>query len=201
MTIIQPYPTFPFSLHVTDLPAAQDREREWLRQVARGDRAAYEQIYRAYYRRVFGYLYRMTKPDAAEELTSDVMLEVWKKAGTFRGESLVSSWILGIARFKALSALRRPQAPSVDVEQAQRVTDPKELQDETLVKRDRHADIKKAIGALSPDHQEVIELTFYQDLSYPEIAAILKCPVNTVKTRMFYARQQLRQVLQAEAAR
>jgi len=207
VTIIQAHQTFhlpfpfPFPRHVTDLSATQDREREWLRQVARGDRAAYEHIYRAYYRRVFGYLYRMTSPEAAEELTSDVMLEVWKRAGTFRGESLVSSWIFGIARFKALSAFRRPHVPSVDVEQAQRVSDPTDLQDATLVKRDLRAGIRKALSGLSAEHQEVIELTFYQDLSYPEIARIIDCPVGTVKTRMFHARKQLREALNAEGVR
>jgi RNA polymerase sigma-70 factor (ECF subfamily) len=187
--------------NVSDATAVvQDREREWLRRVARGDKAAFEDLYRAYHRRVFGYLFRTVwSAEAAEELASDVMLEVWKVAATFRGDSQVSTWILGIARFKALSALRRPRRDAVDVDQARNVDDPHDLQDEVLAKESLKTRIKHALRGLSPEHREVIELTFFQELAYPEIARILECPVNTVKTRMFYARKQLRGLLETEA--
>jgi RNA polymerase sigma-70 factor (ECF subfamily) len=176
-----------------------DQERQWLRQTARGDRAAFEQLFHAYQKRIAGYLFRMvSSAEAAEELASDVMVEIWKSAGRFRGDSQVSTWIFGIARFKALTFLRRNRSVAVAVEEAAPIADPHELQDQVLEKDSLKAGIKKALGRLSPEHREVMELTFYQDLSYPEIATILDCPVNTVKTRMFYARKQLRELLHAE---
>jgi RNA polymerase sigma-70 factor (ECF subfamily) len=137
----------------------------------------------------------------AEELTTDVMVEVWRGAARFKGESQVSTWMFGIARFKALSFLRRVQSESVGVEEANEVPDPNELPDEMLVKQGMAVRIKDALGRLSQEHREVMELTFFEGFSYPEIAKLLDCPVNTVKTRMFYARKQLRALLGAEVAR
>ena len=179
----------------------QDLERQWIRQTARGDRTAFEQLYRAYHKRIFGYLFRMlSNGEAAEEIASDVMLEMWKAAGTFRGDSQVSTWLVGIARFKGLSHLRRGRADAVEVEAANEVADSHDLQDEALMKDSMKATIKQALSKLSPDHREVMELTFFQDFSYPEIAKLLDIPVNTVKTRMFHARKQLRELLHAAGA-
>lgn len=179
-----------------------DEHRQWLRATAQGDRTAFEQLYRASQRRIFGYLFRMIgSAEHAEELTTDVMLEVWKSASTFKGESQVSTWMFGIARFKALSFLRRAKNGTVGVEEAIEVPDARELPDEMLVKQGMAERIKQALGRLSQEHREVMELTFFEGLSYPEIAKLLACPVNTVKTRMFYARKQLRELLGAEVAR
>jgi RNA polymerase sigma-70 factor (ECF subfamily) len=181
------------------MSANQDQELHWVRQTAQGDRTAFEQLYRAYQRRVFGYLFRMMGSAAnAEEVTADVMVEVWKVARTFRGDSKVSTWIFGIARFKGLSVLRRARTTSVDVEEAVHVADPGELQDEALVRQSMKAGIREALGKLSKEHREVMELTFFEGFSYPEIAKLIDCPVGTVKTRMFHARKQLRDLLQAE---
>lgn len=174
----------------------QDLDAELLRQTAGGDRAAFERLYRVYHRRLFGYLFRMVRSaEAADELTSDVMLEVWKGAQRFKGASKVSTWIFGIARHKALSAMRRPQLPTVEVAEAVEMADPGEMQDEMLANKDLKLTVKNALAQLSDEHREVMDLTFYQGFSYPEIAEILHCPVNTVKTRMFYARKQLRELL------
>ena len=181
--------------------ASQDADRQWLRQTAQGDRAAFEHLYRGYQRRIFGYLLRMVgNPEHAEELTTDVMVDVWKGAASFKGESQVSTWIFGIARFKGLSFLRRPRGGSVGVEEAADVVDPGDLPDERMAKDSVRAHIKAALARLSEDHREVMELTFFEGFSYPEIARLLDCPVNTVKTRMFYARKQLRALLGTEAA-
>jgi RNA polymerase sigma-70 factor (ECF subfamily) len=187
--------------------ADQDVERRWLQQTARGDREAFEQLYRTYHRRIFGYLFRMlSNAEAAEEVASDVMLEMWKAAGTFRGDSQVSTWLFGIARFKGLSHLRRGRAERLaagdpgDGNEAEKVADAHDLQDEALMKDSMKATIKQALSKLSPDHREVMELTFFQDFSYPEIAKLLDIPVNTVKTRMFHARKQLRDLLHSAGA-
>jgi RNA polymerase sigma-70 factor (ECF subfamily) len=91
--------------------------------------------------------------------------------------------------------MRRARPVTVDVEEAAGVADPAELQDEALAIHDRKATVEKALAKLSEQHREVMDLTFYQGFSCPEIAEILQCPVNTVKTRMFYARKQLRELL------
>ena len=173
-----------------------DWESEWIRKIASGDRTAFERLYHAYQKRLFGYLFRMVgKAGSAEELTNDVMLEVWKGAAGFKGESKVSTWIFGIARFRAISSMRRANPGFVDMEEAGPLRDSHELQDEVLVKESTREEVRGALKKLTPQHREVIELTFYQGFSYPEIAAILECPVNTVKTRMFYARKELRELL------
>ncbi len=176
-----------------------DPEIEWVRRIANGDRSAFETLYHAYQRRLFGFIFRMVdKQDAAEELTNDVMLEVWKGAAAFRGDSRVSTWIFGIARFRAISSLRRANPKTVDYEETAPLPDPHELQDEVMVKESTREEVRKALHKLSKPHREVMELTFYQGFSYPEIADILHCPVNTVKTRMFYARKELRELLEKE---
>lgn len=181
--------------------AASQEEQDWIRRIANGDRSAFEQLFHAYYKRLFGYLFRLVgKKDAAEELANDVMLGVWKGASGFKGESKVSTWIFGIAHFRAISSLRRAKPHTVDIEDAGPLADSHELQEEVLVKESTRDEVRKGLAKLTRQHREVIELTFYQEFSYPEIAAILNCPVNTVKTRMFYARKELRELL-AEGGR
>ena len=178
--------------------ADADVDRDRLARIARGDRSAFEDLYRAYQPRIFGYLYRtLGSAENAEEVATDVMVEVWKQAGTFRGDSKVSTWIFGIARFKALTGLRRVRTDTVEVEAAGPLIDPGERPDEVLERDSMKSRIRRALAQLSEDHREVMELTFFQGFTYPEIAAVVDCPVNTVKTRMFHARKQLRELLGA----
>jgi RNA polymerase sigma-70 factor, ECF subfamily len=173
-------------------------DHDRLTRAARGDRAAFEELYRTYHPRVFGYLYRtLGNAENAEEVAIDVMVEVWKQAKTFRGDSKVSTWVFGIARFKALTGLRRKRTDTVDVEEAGPLTDPGDRPDAVLEREGVKGRIRRALARLSEDHREVMELTFFQGFSYPEIAALIDCPVNTVKTRMFHARKQLRELLGA----
>jgi RNA polymerase sigma-70 factor (ECF subfamily) len=176
-----------------------ERDRRMLAAVARGDRAAFEALYAAYQPRIYGYLFRMLgRADVADELASDVMVEVWKQAGRFKGESKVSTWMFGIARFKALTAIRQRRTDTVPVEDAGPLVDPAESPDRAVERHRLRAGILRAMSGLSHDHREVVELTFFQGLSYPEIADLIGCPVNTVKTRMFHARRQLGAHLSAE---
>jgi RNA polymerase sigma-70 factor, ECF subfamily len=178
----------------SDHPA--ERELEWIRRIASGDRSAFEQLFHAYQKRLFGYLFRLVgRRDVVEELTNDVMVGVWKGAAGFKGESKLSTWIFGIAHFRAISWLRRANPEVVDIDDAEPLRDPHDLQEETLMKESTGEEVRRALSKLTPQHREVMDLTFYQEFSYPEIAAILGCPVNTVKTRMFYARKELRQLL------
>jgi RNA polymerase sigma-70 factor (ECF subfamily) len=169
----------------------------WVQQIAQGDRDAFEKLYAAYRVRLFHYLFRMVgETGLAEELTTDVMVEAWKGAAKFRGESKASTWLLGIARHKALNELRRRRPVTVEVETATAVAASTESPEESVIHDHLQKTMKQAIGELSAEHREVVELAFYHELSYQEIAAIMECPVNTVKTRMFYARRRLQELLQ-----
>ncbi len=135
----------------------------------------------------------LSNPATVEEVLDDVMLVVWKDARRFRGDAAVSSWIFGIAYRKALTAIRtevRYQAPLDRNADASTVPGTPE----------RHVEwIRAALTHLSPDHRQVVELTYFGGFSYQEIAEIADCPVNTVKTRMFHARRRLKVLLPALA--
>lgn len=180
-------------------PEVQE-EALWLRQIAAGDRDAFEKLYRTCQGRLFGYLFRVAQDrGAAEELTNDVMLEVWKSAGRFRGESKVSTWIFGIAHHRVLNYLRqrRPETVDMDAMSAMSaVADPAEGPEQDAMRRDLRANIGAALRRLPPEQREIVELTFYQGCSYEEISAIARCPVNTVKTRMFHAKRKLQEILE-----
>lgn len=174
-----------------------ENERLLLRRVAAGDVEAFKTLHHAYQRRLLAYAMKMlSDAGAAEELSSDVMFEVWKQARQFRGKSKVSTWIFGIAHYKALNALRR-KGPGIAVtlDQAKTTSDRRPDPEQLAERCDMLERLETALGYLSLDHREVIELTFYHEFSYEEIARIMNCPVNTVKSRMFYARQKMREVL------
>lgn len=173
-----------------------DDEQGLLARIAAKDRRAFETIYHRYYRRLFVYLFKMTRrADLVEELVNDVMMVVWQSAARFDGVSRPSTWILGIAYRKALKALSRrsrepvEEAPSRPFERV--VEGPERL----LVRREEATALGRALTHLSPEQRAVVELTYYFGYSYREIAGIVGCPVNTVKTRMFHARRRLRDVL------
>ncbi len=172
-----------------------------LSSVAAGNRAALEELYRRYHGPVTAFLYRMVgRHGIVEELVNDVMIVVWQKAGTFAGRSKPSTWILGIAYRKALSAVGKlSKAPTlVEVEADHQVEHggPERRVEE----RERRHAVFAALGRLSPEHRAVVELTYYFGHSYAEIAEIVGCPENTVKTRMFHARRRLRDLLPREAS-
>ena len=170
-------------------PAA-GRDRELLAAVRDRDRGAFAELYRPSHPRLHGYLRRLLpNPVFADEVVDDVMFVVWKDARRFRGRSAVSSWIFGIAYRKAMSTIRKegryqpPLERGIDTD-AVAGSPP---QDAEL--------LRAGLAELSPDHRQVVELTYFCGFSYQEIAEIAECPVNTVKTRMFHARRRLRRLL------
>jgi len=176
--------------------ASADLELLWIRQIAAGDRDAFENLYKAYAPRLFRYLYSMVADAAAaEELTNDVMVAAWKGAANFRGDSRPSTWLFGIAHHKALNELRRKHPVIVEEEEASQMADSAESPEQVVQRHGLEQSVRGALQELSPDHREVVELTFYHGLSYQEIAEIVQSPVNTVKTRMFYAKKKLQEVL------
>lgn len=172
-----------------------DDELALLRRVAAKDRKAFEALYHLYYRRLFGYLLKITRrAELVEEVLNDVMLAIWKGAASFDGRSRPSTWIFGIAYHKALKALaRQPHEAGEETERPEPVD--REEPESLAVRRELATVLGRALGALPPDQRAVVELTYYYGLAYQEISEIVGCPVNTVKTRMFHARRRLRDLL------
>lgn len=166
-------------------------EAELLAEIARGDESALGELYEAYAPRLGRFFARLTlEPATAAELMNDVFLVIWQKAHGFRGDSRVSTWIIGIAYRKGLKALRARKF-SETLEAAPPV-------DSNFHLIDSRRDLNRALATLSPEQRAVIELTYYFGYSYKEIAEQLDCPENTVKTRMHYARRKLRTLLDAD---
>ena len=181
--------------------SASEQEAQWIRQIADGDRRAFEKLYEVYGPRIFRFAIRMVKDEGkAEEVVDDVMFEVWKSAGRFEARSKPSTWILGIARFRALNAIRGKKIDTRNIDDDAPIADPAEDAGEQLDRLALAEQIKDALNELSPEHREVVELTFFQGCSYKEIADIAGCPEGTVKTRMYHAKRKLQPILSAAVA-
>jgi RNA polymerase sigma-70 factor, ECF subfamily len=167
---------------------------ELLAATASGRSAAFEILHARYERRVFNYVRTFVRhPTIAEEVVIDTMMAVWNGARGFNRDSRVSTWILGIARHKALDAVRRMKSHAeTAIDQAEEIADPAEAPHEVLARNNQAQLMLQAIANLSPDHQEILRLAIYEELPYEDIAALLSIPGNTVKTRVFYAKQQLK---------
>jgi RNA polymerase sigma-70 factor (ECF subfamily) len=167
-------------------------------RIASGDRLAMQVLFARHHVRVFRFVLRLVRDEAgAEDLISEVFLDVWRQAGKFEGRSAVSTWLLAIARFKALSALRRRTDVELDDETAEAIEDSSDTPEVTLEKKDKSAVTRKCLEKLSAEHREIIDLVYYHEKSVEEVALIVGIPENTVKTRMFYARKRLADLLKA----
>ena len=166
-------------------------------RIASGDRLAMQVLFARHHVRVYRFILRLVREETkAEDLISEVFLDVWRQADRFEGRSAVSTWLLAIARFKALSALRRRPDEELDEEAAEAIEDPSDDPEETLAKKDKSAVIRKCLEGLSADHREIIDLVYYHEKSVEEVAEIVGIPENTVKTRMFYARKKLAELVE-----
>jgi RNA polymerase sigma-70 factor, ECF subfamily len=181
----------------TGAPAMQTIADEVLiAKIAKGDRSAMEALFTRYRVRVFKFVLRMVRNEAiAEELNSDVFLDVWRQAGTFEGRSAVSTWIFSIARFKALNALQRRGEEELDDDKADAIEDDSDDPETVLAKKDKAAVLRQCLVELSAEHREIVNLVYYQHKSVEEVSGIVGIPEATVKTRMFYARKKLSELL------
>jgi RNA polymerase sigma-70 factor, ECF subfamily len=170
-----------------------------LGRIARGDRLAMEALYGRHHVRVYRFVLSLVHNAAtAEDLISEVFLDVWRQAGRFEGRSAVSTWLLAIARFKALSSLRRRKTDELDDNMAAAIEDPSDDPAATLQKKDRSAVLRRCLGGLSREHREIIDLVYYHEKSVQDVAEIVGIPEGTVKTRMFHARKKLAEMLTAQ---
>ena len=149
--------------------------------------------------RVYRFVLRLVRNEAtAEDLISEVFLDVWRQAGKFEGRSAVSTWMLGIARFKALSVLRKRPEEELDDETTERIEDHADDPEVALAKKDKAAVLRECLSKLSADHREIVDLVYYHEKSVEEVAGIVGIPEATVKTRMFYARKKLSELLKEQ---
>jgi len=167
-------------------------------RIASGDRLAMQVLFARHHLRVYRFVLRLMRDESvAEDLISEVFLDVWRQADRFEGRSAVSTWLLAIARFKALSALRRKPDQELDDETAEAIEDPTDDPEAALGKKDIAAAMRKCLAGLSAEHREIIDLVYYHEKSVEEVAVIVGIPEATVKTRMFYARKKLGELLKA----
>ena len=168
-------------------------------RIANGDRLAMQVLFARHHVRVYRFVLRLVRNEAtAEDLISEVFLDIWRQAGRFEGRSAASTWMLSIARFKALSALRKRTEEELDEETAGAIEDHADDPEVSLAKKDKAVVLRQCLSKLSAEHREVVDLVYYHEKSVEEVAGIVGIPEATVKTRMFYARRKLSELLKEQ---
>jgi len=182
----------------TGIDEAEAKSRRWLEQIALGQEAALEQFYRHYHGQVCQFARRLVNNDAdAAEITNETMMEVWRAATRFAGESRVSTWLFGIVNHRAIDLLRRRRRRHEHADELTDVADDApacNLSDVIGGAQDaRH--VRNCVQQLPERQKAVVHLAFFEDLSYPEVAQVLDVPVGTIKTRVMHAKQRLQHCL------
>lgn len=182
-----------------------ERVTALLERIAKEDQSAFRELYKAFSRKVFAYLLNMVNDHArAEEILVDTMHEVWRRPKQFRGGSQFSTWLIGIARNKALMAYRARRADELhddldDIAETTASDTPDGFAQ--LAQRQRSEGVKHCMGRLSDEHRECLHLVFFEGLSLAEVSEVQNCPEGTVKTRLFHARQKIKGCLERLLAR
>jgi RNA polymerase sigma-70 factor, ECF subfamily len=183
-------------MRITSIISRDESDEGLIKAIAVGSECAMRTLYARHRVRVYHFITRIViDTGRAEDLVSDVFMDIWKQAGSFEGRSKVGTWILSIARFKALSALHRRRDAQIDESSAEMIADTANTPEQTTLNKDRNAQLRGCIAAMSREHREIIDLVYYHEKSVDEVAEIIHMPRNTVKTRMFYARKRLAKVL------
>jgi RNA polymerase sigma-70 factor (ECF subfamily) len=166
-----------------------------IERIAAGDKLAMRALFARHQLRVFRFLCGIVRDrGTAEDVLNEVFIDIWRQAGRFEGRSSVSTWVLAIARFKALSALRRPREAEIDEEAAAQIEDVADDPEVVAQKKDKGEILRSCLDQLSAEHREIIDLVYYQEKSVEDCAKIVAIPENTVKTRLFHARKRLAEI-------
>ena len=182
------------SRHTLATSVSDPQEVALIRRIALHDRSALAELYAIYHRRLARFLGRFIRQyDVVQEIVNDTLFIVWQQADRFRGSSRVSTWIMGIAYRRALRALRQASSRSA----VQALAEDTAIADDPFETAEQRELLARALGTLPLEQRMVLELTYFMGHSCEEIATIVDCPVNTVKTRMFHARRKLRILLPA----
>ena len=186
----------PAAVSVTRAAAEASSDVVLVNRIAAGDKLAMRALFARYRTSIYRWLLRFVSSDAlAEDLLSEVFLDVWRQAARFEGRSSVSTWLMSIARYKALSARRVRTEDELTEEIEAAIADTADDPEVVLQMKDRGEMLRNALTQLSREHREIIDLVYYHERSIAECAEIIGIPVATVKTRMFYARKKLAELL------
>jgi RNA polymerase sigma-70 factor, ECF subfamily len=181
------------------ISAAGTTDEALVARIAEGDKRALQILYCRHNVYIYRFVLRFLSDEAsAEDVVSDVFLAVWRRAGRFEGRSQVSTWLLAIARNKALSLMRSRTTEPLDEEIAESVEDLSDDPEVSLQKEQRRAIVQDCLTQLSAVHREIVDLVYYHGKKIEEAATILGVPLNTVKTRMFYARKRIGELIAAK---
>jgi RNA polymerase sigma-70 factor, ECF subfamily len=183
-----------------DLEACRDAsDAALVAAIAIGDKSALQALYRRHNVKVYRFALRFIRDEAAaEDVVSEVFIDVWRQAERFEHRSQVSTWLLAITRNKALSVLRRRAETPLDEEVAEFIEDQTDNPEVALQKQERNVLLRSCLEQLSPAHREIIDLVYYHEKSVDEVAEVVGVPCNTVKTRMFYARKRIAEMMAAQ---
>jgi RNA polymerase sigma-70 factor, ECF subfamily len=170
-----------------------------IERIVEGDEVAMKVLYTRHNVRVYRFALRLVGNDAiAEEVTNEVFLDVWRLATTFERRSQVTTWLLAVTRHKALQALRRRPTEPWDNEMCGLIPDASDDPEVAIDKSQTHAILFECLSKLTPAHREVVDLIYYHHKTIDEVADIVGLERSTVKTRMFYARKRLAEMLGAQ---
>jgi RNA polymerase sigma-70 factor (ECF subfamily) len=174
----------------------QISDKMLIQSIADGDKTALKTLYLRNHMRVYRFAMNLLRNESsAEEIVNEVFLQVWRKADQFEGKSQVATWLLSIARFKAMTALRQRSETQLDDKVASALQDPADSPATTVAKKERSEIVQSCIAQLAPHHREVINLIYYQGNKIEEVARSTGTPTNTIKTRMHHARKQMATLL------
>jgi RNA polymerase sigma-70 factor (ECF subfamily) len=175
--------------------SAATTDETLVERIAAGDRHAMQMLFTRHHVRVFRFVLKMVQDRAlADDLVSEIFLDLWRQAHQFDARAKASTWLLAIARYKAISAVRRRRVDA-DLDDAGEIADPSNSPEAISQMNGRNQILRHCIAKLSPSHREIIDLVYYHEKPIDAVADIIGIPLNTVKTRMFYARRQLATLL------
>lgn len=175
----------------------EETDEQLLQRIAVGEQAALRMFYERFHGAVYQFALRTLNNAAdAADVLNVVMLEVWQKAGSFAGQSQVRTWLFSITRNKSVDLLRRKR-PSEPFDEAVLEADAEDFCEHFagLQIKQQGAQVRQCLDKLKDSHRQVVYLTFFEDMAYPDIAEVMSIPLGTVKTRMLHAKQQLLQCL------
>ncbi|KQU49964.1 RNA polymerase subunit sigma [Bosea sp. Leaf344] len=175
-----------------------ESDEDIVKRIASGDRLAMKVLFSRHQVRVYRFVLRLVRDETlAEDVISDVFLDLWRQAATFEARASVATWLLAIARNKAYSLLRKRRDAGLDDDFAESIEDEADDPEILLQKQDKGMAIRGCLDRLSREHREIVDLVYYHETSVEEAARIVGIPENTVKTRLFHARKKLGDLLKA----
>ncbi len=171
-----------------------DEEQKLIKQISKGDEEAFRRLYDFTSRSVYQYIYSfVNNHETVEDLMIETYMQVWLSAKRFRGDSKVLTWIFGIARNLTMNEIKKKEYRYSELTNLE---SQKAEQFKLISKNESDYLITMALKKLSIKHREILDLLFIHELTYEEVAKILNIPLNTVKTRIFYAKEKLREILE-----